>query len=91
MTTDVGLRLGAQLRIIAAATEKSQSPKKYCGPHTETKKSLVYFSNGMDFIESISQIFYHTEQAVFPIQKSIYPCPKQCVMVNHQQQIRYQT
>jgi hypothetical protein len=39
----------------------------------------------------ISQIFCHTEQAAFPIQKSISPCPKQCVMVNHQQQIRYQT
>jgi hypothetical protein len=90
--------------------------EKNCGPHTATKKSLVYFSNGMDFIEStcviallppmkskkrhkrkhwvhplISQFFCHTEQAVFPIQKSISPCPKQCVMVNHQQHIRYQT
>jgi hypothetical protein len=82
-----------------------------------TKKSLVYFSNGMDFVESTcaialllrmksikktqkktlgattykSNFFCHTEQAVFPIQKPISPCPKQCVMVNHQQQIRYQT
>jgi hypothetical protein len=73
---------------------RRQSPKKYCGPHTATKKSLVYSSNGMDFIEStcvialllrmkskkrrkrkhwvnplLSQIFCHTDQAVFPIQK----------------------
>jgi hypothetical protein len=26
--------------------------EKYCGPHTAAKKSLVYFSNGKDFIES---------------------------------------